>query len=153
MEIWFYHLQSQTLERALPTLLDLTLRKPWRAVVEVGGGEAGAGRLAALDDVLWTYADDSFLPHGTDADPDPARHPVVLTCGSGNPNQADVRFLVAGARWSAQHAGYARLMLLFDGRDPDATAAAREDWKRVRAAGQTATYWQQDETGRWERKA
>jgi DNA polymerase-3 subunit chi len=148
-EILFYHLQHKPLEAVLPTLLEKSLECGWRAVVQATSAE----RLAALDDHLWTFSDESFLPHATDKEPDAAEQPVVLTLGDGNPNAAAIRFLVEGAPVPAEIGGYERLVLLFDGNDEDALAAARADWKSVKAAGHEATYWQQDSRGRWEKKA
>ena len=44
-------------------------------------------------------------------------------------------------------------MILFDGNEPDRVEQARAKWKAVKAAGHDATYWQQNERGRWEKKA
>ena len=49
-------------------------------------------------------------------------------------------------------AGYTRVVMLFDGQDPDAVDRARAAWKTVKAAGHDATYLQQSERGRWEKK-
>ena len=148
-DVLFYHLQRQPLEAVLPMLLEKTLERGWRAVVRATSDE----RLAALDDHLWTFSDESFLPHGTDREADAAEHPVVLTLSERNPNGAAVLFLVEGAPVPADAAAYRRLVLLFDGNDEDALAAARANWKGVKAAGFEATYWQQDERGRWGKKA
>jgi DNA polymerase III subunit chi len=148
-EILFYHLQQKPLEAVLPTLVEKSLERGWRAVVQATSAE----RLAALDDHLWTFSDESFLPHATDKEPDAAEQPVVLTLSDGNPNNAAIRFLVEGAPVPAEIGGYERLVLLFDGNDDEALAAARADWKSVKAAGHEVTYWQQDARGRWERKA
>ena len=147
-EVLFYHLERQPLEGVLPTLVERTLERGWRAVVQAGSDE----RVAALDGVLWTYRDDSFLPHGTRNDGPPEAHPVFLTTETHNPNAANVRFLVDGAEPDAFE-GYARLVFLFDGHDPDAVAAAREQWRAAMAAGCEVTYWQQSSEGRWEKKA
>ena len=69
-----------------------------------------------------------------------------------NPNNANVRFYVDGAP-VGEIEGLLRAVILFDGRDPDAVAAAREGWKRFRAAGHEVSYWQQDEQGRWQNRA
>jgi DNA polymerase-3 subunit chi len=148
-EAWFYHLQRQPLERVLPMLLERTLARGWKAVVQVGGEE----RLAFLDDHLWTYADDSFLPHVTQREPDAAANPIVLALDEGNPNGAQVRFLVDGAGLPADMASYERLMLIFDGNDDEALARARSEWGRAKSAGISASYWQQDESGKWDKKA
>jgi DNA polymerase-3 subunit chi len=147
-EVVFYHLEHQPLERVLPALVERTLARGWRAVVQAGSEE----RVEALDTLLWTYAEESFLPHGTRRDGNPAAQPVYLTADDVNPNGATVRFLVDGAG-IGEMAGYARIVYLFDGRDAAAVAGAREQWKAVKAAGCEATYWQQSPEGRWEKKA
>jgi DNA polymerase-3 subunit chi len=114
------------------------------------GSEPG---LAQLDAVLWTYRDDAFLPHGTAAAGHADRQPVYLTLGDENPNGANVLMLVDGARAApAEMAGFERTCLIFDGGDPRALDAARDDWRAVRAAGLSAVYWSQ-EGGRWVNKA
>jgi DNA polymerase-3 subunit chi len=147
-EVLFYHLERQPLERVLPNLLQRTLERGWRAVVQIGNVE----RLEALDAHLWTFADESFLPHGTVKDGAPERHPILLTLDQENANGAGVRFLLDGADMEA-FAGYVRIVVMFDGRDAEAVAAARVQWQRVRAQGCKATYWRQGDTGRWEQKA
>jgi DNA polymerase-3 subunit chi len=102
--------------------------------------------------VLWTWRDDSFLPHGTCKDGNAELQPVYLTTSDENPNGATVRFLVDGAV-AADLTGYARLVYLFDGHDPQAVDQARAEWTRAKAAGCAVTYWQQGESGRWEKKA
>ncbi len=145
----FYQLLGHPLERALPMLLEKTLERGWRAVVEVSSAE----RQAALDDALWTYRDRSFLPHGLDGEPDCASQPILITTARANNNTADVRFLVDGTRLGDDLVGYARIALVFDGEDEAAKQAAREDWTKAKAAGLSATYWQQNAEGRWEKKA
>lgn len=147
-EVLFYHLERQPLERALPALLEKTLAKGWRAVVQAASEE----RLAALDLALWTYADDSFLPHGTSKTGRADAQPVYLTLGDDAPNGAGVRFLVDGAV-AARFAGAERLIYLFDGRDEESVASARSQWKAAKAAGCAVTYWRQSEFGRWEKMA
>jgi DNA polymerase-3 subunit chi len=148
-EILFYHLQRQPLEKVLPTLLEKSLERGWRVVVQASSEE----RVEALDAHLWTYRDDSFLPHGTWREGDAREQPVLLTVHDDNPNGAVVRFLVDGATMPADAGTYQRLVLLFDGEDPDALAAARERWAAAKASGFEVTYWQSDERGRWQRKA
>jgi DNA polymerase-3 subunit chi len=147
-EALFYHLEHQPLDRALPALVERTLHRGWRAVIQAGSEE----RVEALDTLLWTYTDDSFLPHGTKNDGFPTEQPVYLTTEEINPNGAAVRFLVDGAEISAFE-GYERVVYMFDGRDPTAVEHAREQWKAAKAAGCDVTYWQQSPEGRWVKKA
>jgi DNA polymerase-3 subunit chi len=147
-EVFFYHLERHPLERVLPGLLEKTLARGWRAVVQAGSPE----RLAALDAHLWTYRDDSFLPHGTARDGPPSLQPVLLTTNEDNPGEAAIRFLVDGATIRS-FAGYVRVVVIFDGADQGAVEAARSQWKAARAEGCAVTYWQQTEAGRWEKRA
>ena len=147
-EVFFYHLERHPLERVLPGLLERTLERGWRAVVQAGSPE----RLAALDSHLWTYRDESFLPHGTAKDGPPALQPIVLSLEEHNPNDAGVRFLVDGATLD-RFAGYTRVLVIFDGADQAAVEAARGLWTKARGQGCAATYWQQTEAGGWEKRA
>jgi DNA polymerase-3 subunit chi len=147
-EILFYHLQHQPLERVLPRLLEKTLERGWRAVVQTA-----EERVEALDAHLWTFREDSFLPHSTWRAADAREQPIVLTFNDDNPNGASVRFLLDGASVPADAATYTRIVLLFNGDDADAVDAARARWSEAKAKGFDATYWQPDERGRWQRKA
>jgi DNA polymerase-3 subunit chi len=147
-DVLFYHLERQTLEQVLPGLVERTLQRGWHAVIQAGSAE----RLAALDSLLWTYKEDSFLAHGTQTDGYAEHQPVFLTTGDDNPNGAAVRFLVDGAV-APKYGGYLRVVCIFDGRDPAAVERARKQWKEAKAEGCAVTYWQQTEAGRWEKKA
>jgi DNA polymerase-3 subunit chi len=147
-EVLFYHLERLPLERVLPDLLEKTLQRGWRAVVQAGSPE----RLEALDTALWTYSDDSVLPHGTAKDGHASEQPVFLTTEPVTPNGAGVRFLVDGAE-APDFETHARLVYLFDGNDSEATAQARQQWSAAKSAGCKVSYWRQSPEGRWENKA
>ncbi len=104
----------------LPTLVEKTLERGWRAVVQAGSQE----RLAAIDLALWTYKEDSFLAHGSAKDGHAAEQPVYLTTTGETPNGAGVRFLVDGAEAEA-FSGFVRIVYMFDGNDADAVKVAR----------------------------
>jgi DNA polymerase-3 subunit chi len=159
-EVLFYHLQNMSLESVLPPLLEKSLERGWRVVVQSTSPE----RTEALDAHLWTYRDDSFLPHTTwragdaghagDAGRtgDMQDQPIVLAVEEGNPNRANVRFLIDNAALPADSDAYDRMVLVFNGEDSDALAVARDAWKDCKARGFEVTYWQADERGRWQRR-
>ena len=147
-DVMFYHLERQPLERVLPSLVEKTLERGWRAVIQAGSSE----RLDAIDMALWTYSEESFLAHGTAKTGHAEDQPVFLTTGDETPNGAGVRFLVDGAA-PASFDQAERLVFMFDGHDSDAVASAREHWKAAKAAGCAIAYWQQTDAGRWEKKA
>ena len=150
-EIWFYHLQRQTLDQALPSLIEKSLERGWRVAIQAVSEE----RLEALDQRLWTYSEASFLAHGRAADGDGELQPVYLATGAENPNGASVRFFVEGAPVAASlgEGAYERAIVVFDGGNEDELAAARLQWAELKERGFALTYWQQNERGRWEKKA
>ena len=148
-EVLFYHLERRAIDEALPPLIEKTLERGWRALVRADSAE----RADALDTRLWTF-NDGFLPHAQAGDGDPARQPVLITTEEGNPNKADVLFLVGGApppEWNNAGA-FTRVVLMFDGRDSTAVESARTAWKAAKAAGHQVTYWKESPTGKWEKQ-
>jgi DNA polymerase-3 subunit chi len=147
-EFLFYHLHRQPSDEVLPALIEKSLERGWRVVVQASSEE----RVDALDARLWTYRDDSFLPHGTFRDGTAAEQPVLLTLGDDNPNAATVRFLIDRAPLPPDAERYERVVVLFDGEDEDAVAEARQHWQAAKVRGFAVTYWQADDSGRWQRR-
>jgi DNA polymerase-3 subunit chi len=147
-DVLFYHLTESKLEDALPALLEKSVERGWRVTVQTNE----EARRDFLDAHLWTYREDSFLPHGTDAGAMADAQPVVLTADPHNPNEATVRFLVDGAE-PPPVADYERVVFMFDGYDPVQLEHARGQWKKLKGEGHALTYWQQAEDGRWVKKA
>lgn len=153
IEVSFYHLTRRTLEQALPVLLEKSLARGWRVALQA----SDAARLKKLDDFLWSYDPEKFLPHGTKADGAPESQPIYLTLQSDNPNVADVRFFIDGALApptlkDPASAPKTRAVLMFDGNDAAELSAARGQWKELREAGFEVVYFQEDDAGRWEEK-
>ncbi len=146
--VFFYHLQRQPLEAVLPRLLAVSLERGWRVVVQAGSEE----RVEALAAQLWSFDEESFLPHGTRADGFPDLQPVWLTAEDDNPNNANVRIFVDGAKVS-NVGGLTRAVIMFDGNDQQAVENARSQWMEFRNAGHEVSYWQQDDQGRWQNRA
>ena len=147
-DVAFYQLERSPLEQVLPKLLEKTLDAGKRALV-VAGSEA---RIEALNGALWSYSQDSWLPHGSAKDGDPTDQPIWLAASDKNVNGADFLFLTDGTA-SDRLADFERCFDLFDGNDEVMVAAARERWKRCKDAGNSLTYWQQTGSGGWEEKA
>lgn len=147
-DVWFYHLERTALDQALPELLDKTLARGWRALVRSASSE----RIEQLDDWLWSWRDDSFLAHGVAGEPHEARQPILLATGQANPNGAQAVFLLDGAEPGSLE-GFARCMIMFDGRDEAAVKTARDRWRSLKTAGHPVSYWRQSGEGRWEKSA
>lgn len=146
-DVWFYHLEQTSIEQALPDLLERTLARGWRALVR----SPDPGRLSHLDAWLWSYREDSFLPHGLAEEADAQRQPILVTHGPDNLNAAQAVFLLDDADPGPLD-GFERCIFLFEGRDEAAVVAARRRWREVKAAGYPASYWRQSERGAWEKQ-
>ncbi len=145
-EVWFYHLERASLEEVLPELLEKTLARGWRALVRT----ANADQSARLDAWLWTFSDESFLPHGLVGEAAAGRQPILITDGEDNVNAAQALFVLDQA--PADISPYERTILVFDGHDEAALTRARGYWQDYKAAGLTVAYWKQGETRGWERQ-
>ncbi len=146
-EVGFYHLTKWPLERALPKLLERVLASGRRAVLLAPSKE----RVEDLTVQLWTYDPGSWLPHGSARDGHAEAQPIYLTDTEEAPNGADVLVVVEGMR--PEFAGqFDRVLDLFNGRDEDAVAAARDRWRHYSAGGHKLTYWQQTDSGGWQQK-
>ncbi len=143
-EWWFYHLQRTRLEQAVGPLLTKCLSRDWRVLVL----SADANRRDAVDRALWTFEDDSFLPHGQaeavglNAD----EQPVLIAETSDNQNHAEVALLLDGFELP-DDATFSRCMVMFDDGDDTARQVAREQYKKAKENNLVARYFQQSETG------
>ena len=153
-EVLFYHLTQSDFQQALPGLLERCLERDWKVTIQL----ESRAQQDILNEHLWTYRDDSFLPHGAENtaesrdDTSPIDHPIWLTTTAENVNDSNIRFLIGGAVPGSIDS-YLRVIYLFDGQDEEAVSAARERWKIEKKAGHELTYWQQDEEGRWRKAA
>tara|TARA_B100000780_G_C21102829_1_gene445150 strand:- start:38 stop:484 length:447 start_codon:yes stop_codon:yes gene_type:complete len=146
-EIRFYHLQNQTLEQALPALIAKAYDNGHRIIVKAPKNE-----IEHLNDILWTYRADSFLPHGCEKDGHAQHHPIWLTDTDDNPNEADVLILTHNLDSQSKH-NFKLCCEVFDGRIDKDVHAARTRWKAYKDQGLNITYWQQTEQGGWNKKA
>lgn len=146
-DYWFYHLEASTLEGVVPGLLEKTLQKGWRALVKLP-----TDKLAQMDELLWTFRDDSFLPHGREDEPQSDLQPILLTATLDSAQGFDAVFLIDGAE-IADMTGVSRVMVMINGRSQDDIQRERGRWKTLKAEDASLAYYQQDDRGRWEKKA
>jgi len=146
-DIAFYHLERSTLEQALPKLLEKTLAVGKRALV-LAGSEP---RVEALNDALWTYDQDAWIPHGSAKDGDAERQPIWFSTSDENLNAAEFLFLTDGARSDSVET-FERCFEIFDGNNPETVANARVRYKAYKEAGHDLSYYQQTASGGWQKK-
>ncbi len=146
-EVLFYQLTESSLNEVLAGLLEKTVERGWKAVVQCGT----ESWRDAFDEKLWTFSEASFVGHATDEHPRASEQPVVLMTGHGNPNAANVRFIVDGAV-PGDLTPYQRAVLIFDGLDETQMEDARSAWKQLKQDGHEVTYWLQNSERKWEKR-
>ena len=152
-ETLFYHLERRALDDVLPGIVEKSLERGWRALIRCDSAE----RAESIDSLLWTYNEEGFLPHAQLGDGDAARQPVLIAVEEGNPNNANILFVVGGAAppaWDHDASkNLTRIVLLFDGRDEPSLSRARAAWKDAKSAGHDVTYWKEGVNGKFEKQA
>ena len=146
-EVRFYHLERSGLDQALPGLITKALETGRRVLVKMADERA----VERMNEHLWVYNPNSFIPHGAKKDGNAERQHVYLTANDDNPNNADVLILTGGAQ-AADIKNFKLCCEMLDGRDEAAVSDARARWKTYKDAGYAVAYWQQGEKG-WEKKA
>jgi DNA polymerase-3 subunit chi len=138
VKVDFYHLARSPIERVLPSICEKVLQAGGRLLVV-----ADDSQLARLDEQLWTYAPDSFLPHGRDND----ENQPVLLASEPEPRNGAANIAIADGRWRDEALAFERAFYFFDSAALD---EAREAWRALsRKDGVEPRYWKQDEQGRW----
>lgn len=149
-QVDFYHLQKQSLENVLPKLLEKAYATGKPIKVKVGNED----RVEFINSALWSYDEQSFLPHGSKKDGFGEDQPIWISAGDDAPNQAVFLFLVDGATVTPDVLSqYERVFNIFDGNSEAALNQARAFWKELKTSGNTINYWQQDDAGKWNKKA
>jgi len=146
MQVDFYHLTAAPLDRVLPQIAEKVLAAGDRLLIVAGDED----QRRHLDRLLWTFAPDSFLPHGCLGDGDEAAQPVLLALEVNAANRARHIALVDGA-WRDEALDFDRAFHIFD---EASVRAARAAWKALAGRdGVERRYWRQNDAGRWEQAA
>ena len=147
-EIRFYHLQNRSQDQVLPILLSKILERGHRIVVRLNNDL----EVEQMNNHLWGFDANSFLPHGSKKNGKAERQPIWLTNIDENPNKADVLILCQGANSDIQ-SEFNICCEIFNGNDERAVSEARERWKSYKTKGFEVTYWKQSQSGGWDKVA
>ncbi len=145
----FYHLQKTPLEQVLPKLCEKAYSTGKRIKILVGNEE----RVEFLNSLLWTYSEESFLPHGSKKDGFAEEQPIFISASEENENSAELLILVDGAMPNLDILkSYERVLNIFDGNDEVSLNNSRDYWKMIKSTDEELHYWQQKDNGSFEQK-
>ena len=142
----FYHLQRAPLEQVLPKLCEKAYATGKRIKILLG--------TEFINSLLWTYNEESFLPHVSKKDGFAEEQPIFISANEDNANNASLLILADGAMPDTETLKqYERILNIFDGNDETALNNARAYWKQIKALDGELHYWQQNDRGVFEQKA
>jgi len=146
----FYHLQKAPLEQVLPLLCEKAYNTGKRIKILLSTDE----RVEFINSLLWTYNEESFLPHGSKKDGFTDEQPIFISTSEENENGAKILILADGAQIDvAKLSDYERVLNIFDGNNETALNEARAYWKEIKSLEGELHYWQQKDNGSFEQKA
>ena len=104
-----------------------------------------AEQLDRLDQLLWTYKADSFLPHAKGSAASPENQPILLAADPNAPNGAH-NVALADGKWREESLQFDRTFYFFD---TGGVEEARQVWRQLAGKeGLERRYWRQ-ENGKW----
>ncbi|MET0307372.1 MAG: DNA polymerase III subunit chi [Sphingomonas sp.] len=146
MQVDFYHLTRAPLERVLPQITEKVLAGGGRLLVV----SDDAAQRTRLDQLLWSHAPESFLPHAQVGGADDALQPVLIGGAVDAPNGARNVALADGI-WRDGALEFERAFHFFD---EEKIVEARAAWRALGdREGVERRYWKQNDAGRWEQVA
>ena len=145
----FYHLQTSSLDQALPKLVLKAYETGKKIKIQIGNEL----RVDFINALLWTFDEESFIAHGTKKDGMADMQPVYISADNDNPNNATFLFLADGADLLPDNMHlFDRIFYLFDGHNENELTKARSAWKMCTQENTERHYWQQNTQAKWEEK-
>ncbi len=142
----FYHLTKNTLDEALPKLAFKAYETGKKIKIKVGTEQ----RVDFINSLLWTFDEESFLPHGTKKEGNAELQPIYLSPDDENPNKATLLFAVDGANITPENThNFERIFYIFDANNNQELQNARQTWKAFSSEEFERHYWKQDASGKW----
>ena len=141
-EINFYNITKSSVEKLLPRLLEKILEEGSSIAFLFKNIEV----LQYMDDFLWTYKRESFIPHSTDDSMYNNSQPILLSLKDENINNADVLITIEGFLTENIN-NYMKIIDIFDGNDKEIFEDALVRIEKIKNKGYKVSYWNQDDSG------
>ncbi len=148
-EILIYQASNYSLEEILQKLLTKTLQSKQKVTVRLNDFDY----LNLVDNFLWSFSGDSFLPHNIMGDANLSLSPVYLTTGEEVPNAANILILINSTKLSLSTFNrFNRSCLLFSEGNEQCAIEHKKLWELAISDGIPSKFWVQSKTG-WKEKS
>ena len=143
-EIFFYKLKNLSIELFLISLIEKSISKNWNSLVLLDNIE----RMEEINDLMWTFNDTSFIPHGSQSDLNPDKHKVYLTCNEENLNNSSVIFSIDGIIIN-QPDNWKRCIYIFNEQNLKVTDELESYKRGIEDLNYDLKSFEQDNNGKW----
>ena len=143
-EIFFYKLKNLSIELFLISLIEKSISKNWNSLVLLDNIE----RMEEINDLMWTFNDTSFIPHGSQSDLNPDKHKVYLTCNEENPNNSNIIFSIDGIIIN-QPDNWKRCIYIFNEQNLKVTDELESYKRGIEDLNFGLKSFEQDNNGKW----
>ena len=143
-EIFFYKLKNTSIDLFLISLIEKSISKNWNSLVLLDNTE----RMEEINDLLWTFSDTSFIPHGSQSDSSPDKQNVYLTCNEENLNNSNIIFSIDGIIVNEPD-NWNRCIYIFNEQNLKVTDELESYKRKVKDFGYTLKSFEQDNNGKW----
>ena len=143
-EIFFYKLKNTSIDLFLISLIEKSISKNWNSLVLLDNTE----RMEEINDLLWTFNDTSFIPHGSQSDLSPDKQNVYLTCNEENLNNSNIIFSIDGIIIN-EPGNWNRCIYIFNEQNLKVTDELESYKREIKDFGYTLKSFEQDNNGKW----
>lgn len=105
-------------------------------------------RMEEINDLLWTFDDTSFIPHGSQSDLNAEKQKVYLTCNEENPNNSKIIFSVDGIIIKKPD-DWTRCVYIFNEQNLLVTDELESYKREIKDLEYIQKYFEQDQNGKW----
>ena len=141
-EIYFYNTSSRDFLRDITLLIERLYLLEHKVIVLCPDNNVSA----IVDDYLWSYKDESFLPHSI-ADQDHSElDSIIISSHQLNLDFYKILIVFKGSSISFDYSNnFEKVYYFFDDNSNDEREIARTLWKEAKKSGTKCKYWQVQE--------
>lgn len=144
-KISFYQVMNGEIVKYACQLLEKCYASKMNTFVQIGDEET----LETLNKTLWTFAQKSFIPHGSMNDPIPEKQPIYLSVNDECPIEAEILMLLYKEKLDIKN--FKRVLNIIDGLDREKVNEAKKFALKLLGLGHEVDYYIQNNKGLWEK--
>lgn len=144
-KITFYQVMNDELIKSSCKILEKCYHNNLKTFVEVADDETKR----VLNKNLWTFAQKSFVPHGSDEDPLPEEQPIYISSNEKCPINATCLMLIGKYRMDIGN--FDRILVMIDGNNDQDVKNAKSMADNFNNLGHEVEYYKQNDSGSWQK--